>query len=154
METNQRIYMSKDKFIQDPAVKKFTAALREFSESIAFTTLHIEHEIEMVESKFTDCLGNILFNDSAITSDYFTLDIVQGTKNNYFTLSDITLSEQLPIYLSKCEFDMLETNDQRVGKKFGDFKTYINMQNAGWFKDVPIDMYIDDIIKHCKIKED
>lgn len=153
MKTNQRIYMSKDKFIQDPAVKKFTAALREFSESIAFTTLHIEHVIETVETKFTDCFGNTL-TDTLITGDYFVLDITQGREYLSFTLEDITLPERAPIYLSKCEFDMLETNDQRVGKKFGDFKTYINMQNAGWFKDVPADMYIDDIIKHCKIKED
>lgn len=154
METNQRIYMLKDKFVQDAAVKKFTAALREFSEEIAFTQLHIKHEIETKESVFTDCFGNVMFQDSAIVSDYFTLDIAHEIEDFNFTLSDIILPELPPIYLSKCEFDMLETNDQRVGKKFGDFKTYINMQNAGWFKDVPTDMHIDDIIKHCKIKED
>ena len=150
----KKIYTTKEEFIKDSAVKKFTAALREFSEEIAFTKLHISHDIETKEGVFTDCLGNVLFRDSVITSDYFTLNIVPGDKKLSFVLSDIILPELPPIYLSKCEFDMLETNDQRVGKKFGDFKTYINMQNAGWFKDVPTDMYIEDIIKNCKIKED
>lgn len=150
----KKIYLTKEEFVKDSDVIKFTAALREFSEAIAFTELHIKHEVETKEGIYTDCFGNVLFKDEAVVADYFTLDVTQGENDACMILSDITLPEQPLIYLSQCEFDMLETNDQKVGKKFGDFKTYINMQNAGWFKDVPTDMYVNDIIKHCKIKED
>lgn len=150
----KKVYTTKEALLKDPAVQKFAEAVKELSNEIAFTSLHIKHVIEIIEYTAKDALGCDVCKYTKSINDYFTLDITQGHEYVNFTLSDITLPEQWPIYLSKCELDMLKTNDQKANKKFGDFQTYINMQNAGWFKNVPTDMYIDDIVKHCKIKED
>lgn len=149
-----RIHSTEEEFLKDTAVKEFTKALRKFSEGISFSDLIIHHEIETTKCEMRGSDGNIWYTNEVISNDYFEADIFQriGKAALPLRVTLLEASELPPIYLSQCEYDMLATNDQKEGKTFGNFKTYLNMQAAGWFKDVPHDMLIDDIIVECKIK--
>ena len=132
-------YNDEQKLANDPATIEFTKALRKFSKAIPFRELSIEH---------------IVSSDHMIKDikreDYFEMTIEQGSGELYFTMT-VDLEEHAPIYLTKCEYDLLATNDKKDGRRFGDFQTYINMKNAGWFRDISLDMKIEDILEDCVV---
>ena len=49
--------------------------------------------------------------------------------------------------LTKCEYDMLKTNDQSHNRKLSSFSTYLNMRKAGWFKDINFELTINEVLK-------
>lgn len=62
--------------------------------------------------------------------------------------------EPKPTYkLSKFEYDLLEYHS---GSKFGfrDFWILEHMQDKGYFKDIPTDVPIRDIIENCEVTDD
>ena len=144
----QKLYTNGEALRNDPSVIALAKALRNLSKEIAFTELTVKHIISTVNVVSMPTQKKF----SVAHEDYFSLNITQGDEKSKYHLVDVDLIERPPIYLSKCEYDLLATNDQKEGRKLGDFKTYHNMKEAGWFKDVSLDMKITDILKECIVE--
>lgn len=144
----QKIYDNDTAFKNDPATIELAKALRKFYKEIPFTEFTVRHvttTVKALSAQSKECA-------SIVSEDYFNITIAQGTPTTDLTLC-ADLLEHPVIRLSKCEYDLLATNDQKEGRRLGDFKTYLNMQAAGWFANVSLDMKIDDILKDCIVED-
>ena len=58
-----------------------------------------------------------------------------------------------PIKLTRFEYDLLDTNDQSHDRPFGSFKTYTNMIERGYFKNIKYhNMTLKEILENCIIE--
>jgi hypothetical protein len=55
------------------------------------------------------------------------------------------------IKLTQWEYDLLETNDQPRTKTFNSFATYRHMKEKCYFKDVDVEMTLEEILNNCEV---
>ncbi len=86
----------------------------------------------------------------------FSLDFKEKFGLYVNNISDLVKwgNEQHKYELTKCEHDMLETNDMSHNRKLSSFATYNNMRRKGWFRGVDFDKTINEVLKDCVIVDD
>lgn len=59
-----------------------------------------------------------------------------------------------PTYkLAQFEFDLLRTNNISHEKKLKDFATYRNLKEIGYFKNVDLNLTINEVLNNCYVEE-
>lgn len=57
------------------------------------------------------------------------------------------------IDLSQFEYDLLRTNTMSHDRKLSSFATYRSLKEVGYFKDVDLDLTINEILSNCEVAE-
>lgn len=58
------------------------------------------------------------------------------------------------IKLTQFEYDLIKTNNQPHTRTFNSFDTYRNMKEKGYFKDVNVEMTLEEILNSCEVVDD
>ena len=58
---------------------------------------------------------------------------------------------KLAYKLTQFEYDLLRTNNMSHDRKLSSFATYKGLKEIGYFKDIDLDLTIDEILNNCEV---